>query len=61
MDGQALLGLLVDDLALLGVGPVLLPALPVARHHLHLNNLLGKKLYKNAQRSQKKKLFSPKN
>ena len=29
---------LVDDLALLGVSPVLLPALPVARGHLHLRD-----------------------
>ena len=33
---EALLGRLVDDLALLGVGPLLVPALSVARRHLHL-------------------------
>ena len=33
---EALLGRLVDDLALLGVGPLLVPALAVARRHLHL-------------------------
>ena len=33
---EALLGRLVDDLALLGVGPLLVAALAVARRHLHL-------------------------
>ena len=33
---EALPGVLVDDLALLGVCPLLVPALAVARRHLHL-------------------------
>ena len=33
---QTLPGVLVDDLPLLGVGPLLVPALAVARRHLHL-------------------------
>ena len=33
---QALLGGLVYDLPLLGVGPLLLPSLPVTHRHLHL-------------------------